>query len=211
VFTCCWSAKGGSGVSVVSTALAMCASRATQTVLVDLCGDLPAVLGIAEPDGPGVAEWSRDGRTLAGIVDVTPSLRLVARGRGPLRRLRSEALGELADEVVVDAGCLTDRSCSTDAGDPLVDVAARAERSLLVVRPCYLALRRAAQMSLRPHGVVVVTEPGRALHAHDVASVVGAPVIAELPFDPAIARAVDAGLLVSRCPPQMTSALEVVP
>jgi hypothetical protein len=34
----------------------------------------------------------------------------------------------------------------------------------------------------------------------DVESVVGAPVIAEISLDPAVARAVDAGLLAGRVP-----------
>jgi hypothetical protein len=48
--------------------------------------------------------------------------------------------------------------------------------------------------------VVLVTEPGRALDRGDVERVVGAPVRAEVAVDPAVARAVDAGLLVSRLP-----------
>jgi hypothetical protein len=79
-------------------------------------------------------------------------------------------------------------------------VAARSTHSLLVTRACYLALRRALDPPLRPSGVVLVTEPGRALDRGDVERVVGAPVRAEVGFDPAVARAVDAGLLVSRLP-----------
>ncbi len=81
-------------------------------------------------------------------------------------------------------------------------VAARSTHSLLVTRACYLALRRAADPPLRPSGVVLVTEPGRALDRTDVEQVVGAPVRAEVAFDPAVARAVDAGLLASRLPPR---------
>jgi hypothetical protein len=203
VFTCCWSAKGGSGVSVVAAALALHASRATPTVLVDLCGDLPAILGLAQPDGPGAAEWSRDGRRVTGMVDVSPTLRLLPRGRGALRTLPSHAFEQFGGGVVVDAGCVSD-------GGARADLATSADRSLLVIRPCYLALRRAAHLSVRPHGVVVVHEPGRALNANDIASVVGAPVVAELPLDPAVARAVDAGLLASRCPRQLTQVIEAL-
>jgi hypothetical protein len=52
----------------------------------------------------------------------------------------------------------------------------------------------------RPTGIVLVTEPGRALGARDVERAIGAPVVAEVPYDPAVARAVDAGLLATRLP-----------
>lgn len=70
----------------------------------------------------------------------------------------------------------------------------------LVTRPCYLALRAAMHLRARPDGLVVITEPGRALSVDDVAEVIGAPVRAVIPQDPAVARAIDAGLLASRLP-----------
>jgi hypothetical protein len=199
-------------VSVVAAALALRASRAAPTVLVDLCGDLPAVLGLVEPDGPGVAAWSRATRDAdaasidldAQLVDVTSSLRLLPRGEGPLDALPRAALDRLGAAVVVDAGCLHDAS-------PVVrDLVSQADRSLLVTRACYLALRRAARLAVQPHGIVVIVEPGRALRSDDVAAVVGAPVVAELPVDASVARAVDAGLLVARCPRTLTTSLEEV-
>jgi hypothetical protein len=48
--------------------------------------------------------------------------------------------------------------------------------------------------------VVLLTEPGRSLSRHDVEDCIGAPVVAEVAVDPAVARAVDAGLLASRLP-----------
>jgi hypothetical protein len=54
---------------------------------------------------------------------------------------------------------------------------------------------------------VLVSEAGRALRASDVAAVLGAPVVAEVPFDLSIARAVDAGLLARRCPSPLTGPL----
>ena len=56
------------------------------------------------------------------------------------------------------------------------------------------------QASLRPSGVVLVTEAGRALQARDVAGVLGVPVVAEVAVEAAVARAVDAGLLAARLP-----------
>ena len=53
--TLCWAAKGGSGTTVVTTTLALESTR--PALLVDLAGDIPAVLGMAEPDRPGIADW----------------------------------------------------------------------------------------------------------------------------------------------------------
>ena len=55
----CWSLKGGSGTTVVSAALALTlAQRNNSTVrIVDLAGDIPSALGIAEPSGEGVTNW----------------------------------------------------------------------------------------------------------------------------------------------------------
>jgi hypothetical protein len=60
---------------------------------------------------------------------------------------------------------------------------------------------------LRPSGVVLLAEPGRALTRADVAEVVGVPVVAEVALDPAVARAVDAGLLPVRLPRGLARAL----
>jgi len=72
--------------------------------------------------------------------------------------------------------------------------------SLLVLRPCYLALRRATTLTSRPTGIVLVREPGRALGRREVEDVTGVRVMAEVDVEPSIARAVDAGLLASRLP-----------
>ena len=86
--------------------------------------------------------------------------------------------------VVVDAGVVD------DLGAANVSVIAGADRSLLVLRPCYLALRRAVRVGIRPSGIVLVSEPGRALTADDITAVLGSPIVAEVPFDPAVSRAV---------------------
>lgn len=74
--------------------------------------------------------------------------------------------------------------------------------SLLVSRPCYLALRRALHEGATSNasGVVVVSEPGRALDCNDIAAVLGLPVITTIPLRADIARAVDAGVLAARLP-----------
>lgn len=212
MFVACWSAKGGSGTTVVAAALAVTLARREPTgaLLVDLDGDCPAVLGLAETSGPGVAEWLGAGAAvppdgLARIeVPVAPRLGLLPAG-GALPDVpgRGEALVEAlaADRraVVVDCGSHPDGAARA--------VAAMAPVSLLVLRPCYLALRRAARSPLRPSGVVVVDESHRSLGAADIEAMLGVPVRAVVPVEGAIARAVDAGLLGARVPGGLARAL----
>jgi hypothetical protein len=77
-----------------------------------------------------------------------------------------------------------------------------ADASVVVVRGCYLALRRAVRMPLvaRAAGAVLVDEPGRALGQDEVGEVLGLPVLARFPLRPSVARAVDAGVLAARLP-----------
>ena len=208
----CWALKGGVGTTVVTAALGLTLQRAGHDVLlVDLAGDLPAVLGLPEPDGPGLTDWLAAGDDVPadglGRIELRAAegLAVLPRGRGSVGPAeRVEALAAAIDRrrsVVVDCGVL-------DAREPdRAVLAARSTHSLLVTRACYLALRRASDPPLRPSGVVLVTEPGRALDRHDVESVVGAPVRAEVAVDPAVARAVDAGLLAHRLPRGLERAL----
>jgi len=201
----CWALKGGQGTTVVTAALGLTLARSGHDVLlVDLAGDLPAALGLPEPDGPGLADWLAAGDDVPadglGRIErpVGPGLALLPRGGGSMGPSdRVEALLAALDDArlaVVDCGVVG------PGEDPAAVAAARANRSILVTRPCYLALRRASSPPLRPSEVILVTEPGRALDRTDVEAVVGAPVRAEIPLDPAVARAVDAGLLASRLP-----------
>lgn len=203
---CCWSVKGGAGTTVVATALAMVLARAVPegALLVDLAGDAPAVAGLPDdPDAPGVTEWLREGPLvpadgLARLeLTVGRGLALLRRGRGPMVVERARALAALlaADPrpVVVDAGLVT----GDDVGSV---IAASAAESLLVTRPCFLALRRAMTAPVRPSGVVLVVEEGRALTARDVEGALGVPVRAEVSVTAQVARAVDSGTLMTRLP-----------
>ncbi len=201
----CWSAKGGCGTTVVASSLALLLSHSRPTVLVDLGGDVPAALGMPEPSGPGVADWlaspTADAMALWRLaVDATPGLQIVPHG-APLLRSAAEVdptrwrelgrvLGLAADTVVVDAGL----------GLPHAALRGEGVQSLLVTRPCYLALRRAVMLHERPTGVVLVNEPSRSLTAGDVSNTLGVPVVAEVAYDPQVFRCVDAGLLASRLP-----------
>jgi hypothetical protein len=216
VFAACWSAKGGSGTTVVAASLALILGRRSEqgALFVDLAGDGPAVLGVAEPTGPGLAEWLAAGSGvpadgLARLeLAVDHDTALLPRGRGELGPPgRVEVLaGLLASEarsVVVDCGT----AARAGDGDAVAVLAAAAGESLLVTRACYLSLRRLVAAPLRPSGVVLLSEPGRALGRLDVEQVVGAPVVAEVAVDAAVARAVDAGLLGTRLPRALERAL----
>jgi hypothetical protein len=100
--------------------------------------------------------------------------------------------------------------CGTGPTGPGLAVAAAASASLLVLRPCYLGLRRALEAPLRPSGAVLVEEPGRALRVGDVEEVLDVPVLTVVPLEPAVARAVDAGLLAGNVPRRLERALRHV-
>ena len=54
----CWSAKGGSGTTVVAVALSVLLAGEVESgsLLVDLEGDAPVVFGISQPEGPGITD-----------------------------------------------------------------------------------------------------------------------------------------------------------
>jgi hypothetical protein len=197
--TVCYAVKGGSGTTVTAAALALTATG--ESLLVDLDGELPASLGLPEPAGDGVAEWFTTTAEAAVLdvltVEVNRSTRLLPRGRQPIDgghdRWTDLAawLATRPGHVVVDAGT------TPQPPHPLADAASQV---LLVTRPCYLALRRAVSTPHRPTGIILVHEPGRALRVPDVEQAVGVPVVAQVDLDPAVARAVDAGLLAARLP-----------
>ena len=112
--------------------------------------------------------------------------------------IRWGQLGDWLNDWTRQRGC--DITIDAGTGQPPPPLVERVDRSLLVTRPCYLALRRAVRGETRPTGVVLVDEPGRALSRRDVEHALGVPVEATVSFDPAVARAVDAGLLATRLP-----------
>jgi hypothetical protein len=217
--TLCWAAKGGSGTTVVAAALALNSQRPSP--LVDLDGEIPAVLGLPEPDRPGIADWlesdASDDRLAELLVDIGPRVWLLpwtSAGADPSRRVaaapdaRWATFADWLHDWSHQWGC----DVTVDVGTrvPPEPLARRATRSLLVTRPCYLSLRRAVRSSVRPTGVILVDEPGRGLGPRDVEHAIGAPVEAVVSVDPSVARAVDAGLLATRLPRVMARALRSV-
>ena len=233
----CWSPKGGSGTTVVTCALAVTlAARSSSgghpgsgrsgVLLADLAGDVPAALGMPGPSGPGLSDWLAAGADvpvdgLARLeVEAAAGLRLLpwaaagttfgasgpsgafggeGRGGGDRADVLATVLGADSRVVVADCG-----SGASGAG---LALAAGAHLSLMVLRPCYLALRRALAAPVRPSGVILVSEPGRSVTRHDVEDVLGVPVRAVVDHDAAVARAVDAGLLATRVPRALERAL----
>lgn len=201
----CWAAKGGSGTTVVACALALGSPRAQSATLVDLGGDCATALGLDEPTGPGVGEWlasptAGPSELLRLAITIRDEVRLIPRGAAVRPddqwvRLASALSG--FGNVIVDAGT----GCPPQA---LRDVA---EQSLLVTRPCFIAIRHAQQSNIRPTGIVLVDEPGRALTSRDLEHALGVPVVAEVRLDPAVARAVDSGLLIARLPKSLITSL----
>lgn len=221
MLTACWSVKGGSGTTVVAATLTLgLLGVGRHVVAADFAGDLPTALGIAEPSGPGLLDWLGAGPNvpddaLGRLAHLHENgLTIIARGDRPEpestvapdadtgRRL-ADALRAVRNghPVVADCGRL-----ETSAMRSFV---AAADRSFLVLRPCYLALRRAVQAP-RPTAVVLITEPDRSLSSGDIEDVLGVPVATEIAWNPAVARAVDSGLLGARLPRHLTRAMRSV-
>jgi hypothetical protein len=164
-------ARGGHGTSTIAAAAALFAAAEQRTILVsDDPAASAALVGAPMPVG-------------AECVDVTPRLTLTTRPE----------LHADAEVIVVDAGRL--------ATEATVEAPRTGEtRRYVVLRgPCYVALATIlAAGGPTPDGIIVVSEPGRALSERDVAEILGVAVAATIPIDPAVARAIDAGLLPSR-------------
>lgn len=217
----CWSPKGGTGTTVVSCGLALVLARSRPApagvLIADLSGDVPAVLGTPTPATPGLVDWLAAGADVPAEalgrleIEAGPALRLLPWG-GELTGAAATAAGsaergEVLAEALAAGGRMVVADCGSAAAGAALAVAAAAELSLLVLRPCYLALRRALAAPIRPSAVILVNEPGRALTRRDIEDVLGVPVRAEIDFDPSIARAVDAGLLAGRVPRSLEKAL----
>ena len=204
-----WSPKGGSGTSIVAAVIAAAVAKSHPDVrLVDLLGDQPAVCGVRLNARIGACELLaseselHDGAVDALTVDIHEAFRLVPAGRAQLAGVTAargaavaRALRYALPLYVVDAGC---------AATPAVASLVRAsDVALMVMRPCFLALQHASlrvDLVERSTGIVCISEPGRALGARDLVSVLGRPVLCEFDVDPDVARSVDAGMLLRRTP-----------
>lgn len=193
------SPKGGNCTTVTASAYALVsAMRGTNTLLIDLCGDIPAAIGMTEPHGPGINDWLNEDNVgdpqqmvMLGT-PVVPGLVVLHRGSRfvagePRWDALAEAISSLPHDVIIDAGTAFVPELLTQA----------VHNVSMVVKPCYLSLRRASRIA-RPSNIFVIKEENRALTVKDVGNVLGVPIAAEIPYEAAISRAVDAGLLTAR-------------
>ena len=198
MFIICRSPKGGVGTSVVAAALALRHAHAGHpTVLVDLAGDQPDLLGVTPSSSLGIGDWVAGGddvpvEALTALeVEVGGGLSLLPRGSV----LSSDRLGVAA--AVLGAG---HRSVVIDAGVTARPAWAPPDAvDVVVLRACYLGVRRAGRLAASTR-LVLLEEPGRALQVADVEAALGVEVWRRVVVDPAVARAVDAGLLSVRLP-----------
>jgi hypothetical protein len=207
-----WSPKGGSGTSVFAAACAVVLARgpAGGCRVADLAGDQPAIFGLAGEPELGLLDWLDAGVEAPTdaldrlLVEVAPGVGLLAAGSTE-RALRPRAEAEAGAALAValrDAPVPVVADCG-GASDPaaraMVEVA---DVAVVVVRGCYLTLRRAvrAPVLTSTMGAVLVDEPGRSLTRREIADVLGIPVLARVPVRDAVSRAVDAGVLAARLP-----------
>lgn len=209
MITLCHAAKGGSGTTIVACLRAI--ESPGPVLLVDLEGDVPGMLGLAEPDRPGVVDWLASRAPIAHLddllVDITPNAVLLpTHGVGSAISSRSaiaSAPAERWDDVIdwfTEWGHDTGGTIVIDAGTtPLPSTfVEQCPNRWLITRACYLSLRRATRLPVAPTGIVVIDEPGRSLRHRDIEASVRAPIIATIPWDIRVARSVDAGLLGHR-------------
>jgi len=205
-------AKGGSGATTIAAAIVLASTQAGSTpTLVELEGDAGAAFrSISRPDGaPTVDEWLRSAApperldelaaatepaVLSWAVDRDSSLETTPARPERWRELHAWCVRRelrTGSPVVIDAGAHAAAVLAADGEG--------SASTLLVTRRCYLGLRRATRRQ-PPDAIVMIDEPLRALTRRDIERSVGAPVVAALSWDPAIARAIDAGLTLTDAP-----------
>lgn len=199
--------KGGVGTSVVAAATALESSKRSPTLLIDFGGDLAQVFGLDTDERHGVHDWLAASTDVGVealdhlIVDISETLALLPAGSTRPRGVGPERVVQLVDAAIATGrATIADVGTIASATDPLAIVCVSGDRTTCVLRACYLALRRFSKLPVLIDDVVEIEEPGRALRTLDIEAVVGMPVAARIPFDPSIARAVDAGLLSTRMP-----------
>ena len=209
-----WSPKGGSGTSVLAAACSLVVARSAGAArLADLDGDQPAIFGLGAEPPIGLVDWLYAGAEAPTealdrlAVEVAPGVALLPRG-GSERTLAPVPAAEAGAALAValrDGPVPTIVDCGRAAEPATRALVEVADVSVVVVRGCYLALRRAlrAPALARSSGVVLVEEKERSLSEKEVTDVLDLPLFARVPVRTPIFRAVDAGVLVARMPEQL--------
>jgi cellulose biosynthesis protein BcsQ len=213
-----WSPKGGCGTSVLAAAMAVTLGRGGHGAcrLADLDGDQPAIFGLGTEPLLGLLDWLDAGpeaptealERLA--LEVAPGVALLPLGgqRSPHVPPPSAEAGAALAVALRDGAVPVVADCGRAAEAATRAVAEVADATVVVVRGCYLALRRAVSSPVlaRTVGAALVEEPGRSLSRREVADVLGVPVLARVAFRDQIFRAVDAGVLPARVPDPLSRA-----
>jgi len=191
MLTIFFSPKGGQGCSTLAAAWATSFSRSGETILAAAGGDACAILGRYSGTG---GEPSRSGNLT------------VRQDLGELGALMVGIHGSSNGDAVVDLGTVspvTLAECRSFVGH-------EPARFIMVVRNCYIALRAAMDCG-KVDLTIVVEEPGRALRLSDARDILGGELVS-IPLDPAVARAIDAGLLEARLPSTLAATVgEAIP
>jgi hypothetical protein len=202
-----WSPKAGAGTSVLAAVCASLLARTIDVRVADLDGDQCAIFGLPGDGSFGCSDWLQAGPVApADALDrievaVAPHLTLVPYGTATVADASPEA-GAALGVVLRDDERVTVADCGAAVAPSVRALIEVADVSVVVVRDCYLALRRATRdpLVLRAAGMVVACERGRALGQKDIESIVPLPVLATLPIEQSIARLVDCGLVTARPP-----------
>ena len=193
-------AKGGVGATTSTLLTAQrSVDQGRRVVLVDLTGDLGVALGIFE-DLPGLAEAIRAPERFdvrKGMVDVTPSVRVIPRGDGSLDLVDVEAwkqvwgsIEQMRDvDVLIDAG----------RGRPAMDLVEHSQAGkVLVMNCCYQALHRGRGLVADADAVLIQTDTQRALGLADIEAALGRHADGVVASDRSVSRWMDAGLILDR-------------
>lgn len=187
-------AKGGQGCSTIAAATALLGARDRKMLLVDWNGlDLCAILGIPAPSDD---MWP---------TQVNENLQYVT----AQWFIDNNELADVWDLVVHDFG-FVDPHDDIDGMDLVGNW-------IWVSRNCYLSLAKASVLDVTPTGFVAIIEPGRTFTERDMARALSTDCLATVPYDPAVAHAIDTGLLAAsprkslRALDALIPALEVQP
>ena len=179
-------AKGGQGTTTVAASLAVTATRGDRrVVLIDTAGDAACILN--QPPTPPADD-------LAGA-RVTASVNGIVLVHLPAERIDTNTVRTVSKLAADDATIIIDAGVDPAVVRRFHRVRPRPLR-VLVVRPCYLAVRRAAAVPYTPDHVVLVRERLRSLTPDDIERALALPVTT-VDHDPVLARAIDAGLLAT--------------
>ena len=152
-----WSPKGGSGTSVFAAACALVLAREIGSAggvrIADLDGDQPAIFGLGADPELGLLDWLGAGPEAPTealdrlLIEVAPGVGLLPRG-GTARVLAPLAAAEAGAALAVALGdgpvpTLVDCGAADEpATRAVVEVA---DVAIVVLRGCYLGLRRAVR------------------------------------------------------------------